>query len=458
MRRSYLLLVAALAPVPVLALSHGCSGETAFESVCDWVADPDNCLREFRAGMLATTTRPSSLNGDCTFPGGNPTEVDLAKGSDGTPNGAFLTTGMLATCIIDTGGSVTINPAINLAMWPPALESTPITYQMTFMDQFGVQCGTASYTSPHGFAISITAPAGTGTGGGTGAGGSFNIPDAGNDASFQAQPFFGTYTETIAPGRDAFDVTCPSGETHHLNLDESAGFPGADSGTVSACPAYAPLVPEAHLFVDPGGIGTTGAVSFAIVYPETPAQETYPATFSPEGKPLKANTVVYFNCTVPGQPAQCMDQMKDGAETDVDCGGPSVNGCPGRCLGGQACFCNDDCASDVCYVDPTSGLRKCYDPSNPPMSSDGGVLAVGDGVGKCTYSSVCNAPNTKCGTVCTDLTSDANNCGTCGKVCMGMACCSGTCSMTCGGTGGAGGSGTGGSGSGTGGSGVGGGG
>src|ERR1700733_1139453 len=115
MRRSYLLLIAAFAPVAGLMLSHGCSGETAFESVCVWVADPDNCYREFRAGMLAETNGPSALSPGCTFPGGQPTQVALGKHSDGTANGAFLTTGMLATCIINSGGSVTVNPPINLA-------------------------------------------------------------------------------------------------------------------------------------------------------------------------------------------------------------------------------------------------------------------------------------------------------------------------------------------------------
>ena len=155
MRRSYLLLLAAVSPMAALALSHGCSGETAFESVCDWVADPDNCLREFRAGMLAETGGPSALSPGCTFPGGQPTQVDLSKGTDGTANGVFLTTGMLDTCFIDSGGQVTIDPPIDLAAYPPALDSTPITYTFTFLDEFGITCGTATYTSPHGFCVTI---------------------------------------------------------------------------------------------------------------------------------------------------------------------------------------------------------------------------------------------------------------------------------------------------------------
>ena len=74
-----------------------------------------------------------------------------------------------------------------------------------------------TYTSPHGFSFTIDAP-----------------PDAGTTAVDRRRPGHlprrrrceapasrsATYTQTFAPGRDAFDVTCPSGESHHFNLDE----------------------------------------------------------------------------------------------------------------------------------------------------------------------------------------------------------------------------------------------
>jgi hypothetical protein len=43
-------------------------------------------------------------------------------------------------------------------------------------------------------------------------------------------------------------------------------------------------------------------------------------------------------------PATCLDGLKDGVETDVDCGGPS---CPG-CEAGQMCQMGSDCTSDIC--------------------------------------------------------------------------------------------------------------
>ena len=99
------------------------------------------------------------------------------------------------------------------------------------------------------------------------------------------------------------------------------------------------------------------------------------------------------------------------------------------------CLCNDDCSSDVCFVNPTSGMRICYDPASPPTSSDGGTFNPSPGVGKCDYSNICDPPSTACPANlktdapagCFDFNTDANNCGGCGKVCTTGACCGGKC-------------------------------
>jgi hypothetical protein len=442
MRRRYALALLALPFGTVPVLVHGCTTETAFESVCDWVADPSNCYREFRAGMLEDTGGPSALGPGCTFADPQPTEVnDRGYPPTGVSNGTFQTSPpMLTTCIVG-GGSVTIDPPINLAAYPPSLESLPVTYTMTLADAFGVTCGTATYTSPHGFSISIAAPAGTG-----GGGGAFTLLDGGDDSSdggFQATPAFGTYTQTIAPGRDAFDVTCPSGEAHVFNLDESGDAVENFTPNTSECPGYTLLVPSASLLIDPGGVNRAGAVSFAIVYPNTTG--TYPPFqsvgnadgFNPDATNVpKPVTVVYFNCAIPAAPPLCMNGMKDGTETDIDCGGPAVDGCPARCAGTLACNCNGDCASNLCFVDPMSGMRVCYDPASPPTSSDGGMLDVGHGVGSCSYASICDGnicsgtTGTCCGGSCVDTSSDPNNCGGCGQACCTAAACqSGACTF-----------------------------
>jgi hypothetical protein len=53
----------------------------------------------------------------------------------------------------------------------------------------------------------------------------------------------------------------------------------------------------------------------------------------------------------------CMDGIRDGAETDVDCGGPA---CP-KCLGGKSCDGNSDCLSNVCGAQHTCAASQCED-------------------------------------------------------------------------------------------------
>ena len=50
----------------------------------------------------------------------------------------------------------------------------------------------------------------------------------------------------------------------------------------------------------------------------------------------------------PGEATTCADAIKNGTETDVDCGGGL---CPG-CAAGKACLAASDCLSAVC----TKGL------------------------------------------------------------------------------------------------------
>ena len=52
----------------------------------------------------------------------------------------------------------------------------------------------------------------------------------------------------------------------------------------------------------------------------------------------------------------CDDKAKNGAETDIDCGGPKC----GPCADGGACLMNVDCASGVCTVDTCTG-SSCFD-------------------------------------------------------------------------------------------------
>ncbi|MEM1030801.1 MAG: hypothetical protein AAGN82_10650 [Myxococcota bacterium] len=48
-----------------------------------------------------------------------------------------------------------------------------------------------------------------------------------------------------------------------------------------------------------------------------------------------------------GAPLPCDNDVEDGSETDVDCGGPPAT-CATRCNAGRACSAPSDCASGVC--------------------------------------------------------------------------------------------------------------
>jgi hypothetical protein len=236
---------------------------------------------------------------------------------------------------------------------------------MTFKRADGSTCGAATYTSPHGFSFTINPPPGAVVD----AGASLFI-DAG-DAGPTPEPY-GTYASVIQPGRDAFDVTCPSGEAHHFNLFEVEGqFVNGDGGLQSICPLFSDLVPRSAFTFDPGGINTPGAVSFTIYWP--PAAGTYPSSAIQQGgaTPVAAVPMTYFNCAFAAQAPVCQDGTKNGAETDVDCGGKEVSsGCPSRCGDGQGCVIDCDCdPSMLCHV--LGGVRVC----GAPTDADGGPVA-----------------------------------------------------------------------------------
>lgn len=106
-------------------------------------------------------------------------------------------------------------------------------------------------------------------------------------------------------------------------------------------------------------------------------------------------------------PPSCMDGMKDGNETGLDCGGPTC----GACANGQMCVGGGDCVSGFC----SGGVcTACSTDANCP-----GTSYCDTGTGKCTADNVD-------GTTCT-----GNAQCTSGHCADGVCCdtaCSGTCS------------------------------
>jgi len=333
MRTVHQIAGAALAVGLAAAAIHGCSSEDPFESVCLWVADPDNCYRKFREDSVS--------NGETCKPIGDPSPVNLVDPTNpnGTSNGSFLGRDKLDVCLIAGGGQVVFDPPIDLANYPPSPLAEPITYKMSFKRPNGSDCGSATYASPHGFSFTINAPPDAGL---------MATGDAGtSDAG--ALTAYGSYTQVIEPGRDAFDATCTTGESHHFNLSEAEGAVGTeDGGTQSQCPVFAQLVPHAALVINPGGIGLPGGVSFTIYWP--PTEVTYPSdALEQTGAALQPVAATYFNCAIAAAPRPCEDGARDLDETDVDCGGAELSaGCPARCAAGLACQVGTDCKSGKC--------------------------------------------------------------------------------------------------------------
>jgi hypothetical protein len=73
--------------------------------------------------------------------------------------------------------------------------------------------------------------------------------------------------------------------------------------------------------------------------------------------------------------SQCSDMAKDGAETDIDCGGGT---CP-TCANGKMCKVDGDCTSDACdAISLTCVASQCID-----MAKDGAETDVDCGGGTC---------------------------------------------------------------------------
>ena len=131
MRRRLLIALFAALPIAGVAVAHGCSSDQAFESSCAWLADGENCYREFREDMTTSGKDPSNNpQGDCTPFGWTSSVPTEANGADmiGKRNGTFLKRSPLDLCILDNGGSVAVDPPLDPDNFPGDLLSAPTTY------------------------------------------------------------------------------------------------------------------------------------------------------------------------------------------------------------------------------------------------------------------------------------------------------------------------------------------
>ena len=102
-------------------------------------------------------------------------------------------------------------------------------------------------------------------------------------------------------------------------------------------------------------------------------------------------TIIYYGQLGKCQSATCTDGIKNGAETDVDCGGP----CPSTCANGKVCSVNGDCASGIC----TSNICTATKANGAACSSSGQCSS-----GNCVDNYCCNS-------ACTDECFSCNKAG-----------------------------------------------
>jgi hypothetical protein len=140
-------------------------------------------------------------------------------------------------------------------------------------------------------------------------------------------------------------------------------------------------------------------------------------------------------------PNECNDGTEDGAETDVDCGGPTCSGCAvnKKCVSTTDCLAGEGCDKTT----KTCDANECNDGSKDGAETDidcGGPTCSSCGVGKsCLVNSDCLGGD---GCDKTTKTCDANDCndgikdgaetdvdcggGTCAACALGQICVAGT--------------------------------
>lgn len=144
----------------------------------------------------------------------------------------------------------------------------------------------------------------------------------------------------------------------------------------------------------------------------------------------------------------CSDQVRNGAETDVDCGGATC----APCASGKACSAGTDCATGVCSASPLSCQPAgCSDGVKNGGESDvdcgGSCARCGPGkactidvdciggscvAGACAPSCTDGVQNgtesdVDCGGSCATRCAEAANCGKCSDCVGGLACTGGVC-------------------------------
>lgn len=323
--------IAALVVLPVPSvLLYGCESATQFDDLCGFQRDPNNCYREFFIDVGVTCGVPAPQ----------------------TRTGEFVAREELGTCFLTEGGLVEFNPPIDptvplgMTVDPETGEATPTKLEFEILNADQTFCGAFEFTSKYDFKVFIQGDP---------------LPeDFDADADVLPDDFLvgGTFSADIAPctldeGEDnctdeseVMNVTCPDPGTEPDGDEVLPDFI-FNRLQVTTCRDLEPILPHMEIDFNPGGIEEAGVIRMTVFYP--PQEGDLPGA-----QPVPVN---YFECFIPAAPPLCENGVKDGAETDIDCGGGF---CAARCVDEQGCINDDDCLSDSCII--FEGFKVCAGP------------------------------------------------------------------------------------------------
>lgn len=281
-------------------LVAGCSTQPLPQDMCSWLADENSCLQRFAVDVGETCGGPVLADSD-----------PIASAT-----GYFASRDKLDICVKSAGGQVVFDPPLDLSAFP----LTEVSFKL--LDEQALPCGSGTYSSEHSFAVTIEP----------------------RDTDDPSDPVTGgTFSITASPDtQNTYEVSCPGGlESHTFN-----------ALLLNKCPSRIPFQPTATLESSPGTPETDnnaakqGFVRLRVAYP--------PKNVDAAG--ATPNEIEYFSCVIPPPPPPCQDGIRNGTETDVDCGG-SCSAKGFTCGEGQSCVSNSDCQSNSCVL--ANGFKKC---------------------------------------------------------------------------------------------------
>jgi hypothetical protein len=341
MRRLTFLAFACVLPISAGVFAYGCDAKApTIQDYCGFLRNEDNCY----------LTLINDVGPRCGAVDNGKEGDDVALWS--APKGSFVGRDKLDICVLEDGGSINFEEALDLAAFPP----TRVAFIMK--DAKGEECGTFIFNSAYDFAINV-APAQSLAGDvltvapeacAPSDGKTDDVPGTDNPGG---DTICGGDFVSSSPAGDFIDTTCGKEEHHFISSQLEQ----------PACANQKALLPRYEIDSAPGGIDAAGHIAFRVFYPVANQDQA--------GASITSTGVAYFNCTIPAAPKACCNGTQDGTETGTDCGG---NGGCDLCLAGQGCIGDADCANNDCIVEATTGIKKC----NPMMPTDPAPPSVCD--------------------------------------------------------------------------------